>query len=162
MFVALGVIGFAGAVWMVLALLLVLGRRAPRRLVLETAAAVWVADLVAIGIKPLVDRPRPFESIPGVEGLMGAVGSSFPSGHAATAAAGAIVIATAVPRLMPVAALLAVAIAFSRLYVGAHYPTDVIAGAAIGAVSGLLVVALRSPRWRGRAPWRSRRLPPPG
>jgi undecaprenyl-diphosphatase len=106
----------------------------------------------------VVGRPRPYASIAEVDRLMGAVGSSFPSGHAATSAAGLAVLAIAVPRLAPALAVLAAAIAFSRIYVGVHYPSDVLVGAAIGAIVGVAAAWLTllrkpdtglSPRRRG-------------
>ena len=58
---------------------------------------------------------------------------------------------------------LAVAIAWSRVYVGAHYPLDLLAGAVLGTASGLAVLALvRALRRRGAGPPRSRPAPPPG
>jgi undecaprenyl-diphosphatase len=75
---------------------------------------------------------------------------SFPSGHTATAVAGAIVLSYFVPQAAPLFALLAALIAYSRLYVGVHYPLDVLAGAAIGlgvaTALRLLLEALRRSR----------------
>lgn len=134
----------------------------PGRLLLVTAIAVWTADLLVLGLKALVERPRPFETVPGLETLMGASGHSMPSGHAATSFAGLVVLAAAAPRLAPALVVLAVAIAFSRVYVGVHYVTDVVAGATIGAVVGAVVLSITPLRWRaaGRPP--PRRDPPPG
>ncbi len=155
--VALGYAGFAGLVWIVLAPLV--ARRAGVAVVpavLATAASVWAADLVALGVKALVQRPRPFETIPGVEALIGAtVGTSFPSGHAATSAAGALVLAAILRRAAPVVAVLALAIAGSRVYAGVHYPTDILAGVAVGCAAGAAAIALRArPRLSGSPPRR--------
>jgi undecaprenyl-diphosphatase len=110
---------------------------------------VAVADLVASAaanlLQRLVERPRPE-----VARLLALPHShSFPSGHASTSFACATVLALLEPRLRAPALLLAAAIAFSRLYVGVHYPTDVLAGAALGGLIGLLTSAAarrRSPR----------------
>ena len=59
---------------------------------------------------------------------------SFPSGHAATSFAAATILAFAFPRLWPLLFTLAAAIAFSRVYVGVHYPLDVVAGAVLGVL----------------------------
>ena len=133
-FVAITVVGYAGLVWIVLAALLARWQRlALWKLVGLTAITVWSADLIALGIKLGVGRPRPFETIAGPEPLIGAtVGASMPSGHAATSVAGAVILTLLVRRAIPLLFLLATAIAFSRLYVGVHYLGDVLAGAALG------------------------------
>ena len=117
-------------------------------------ASVWASDLVASLLKAAVDRPRPFERIPEADPLIGGIiGNSFPSGHAATSAAGALVLSLVAPRAAPYFALLAGAIAFSRIYVGVHYPLDVLAGALLGfAVAGAVLAAVRLllPTSRGR------------
>lgn len=164
-FVALSVAGYAGLVWILLApLVSLLGRRDPFFGLALTAACVWSADLIALGIKAATGRSRPFESIPGVETLVGTtVGQSLPSGHAATSFAGAVILTYLFPRVAPAAFLLAVAIAFSRVYVGVHYPSDVLAGAALGAVVSLTALAaLRLRRRTSAGRRRSEEAPPAG
>jgi undecaprenyl-diphosphatase len=128
-----------------------------------TAACVWSSDLIALGIKAATGRPRPFEEFP-VDTLIGAtVGQSLPSGHAATSFAGAVILTYLLPRGAPVFFVLAVAISFSRIYVGVHYPSDVVAGAALGAVVSLTALAairLRQPTSAGRR--QSAGAPPAG
>jgi undecaprenyl-diphosphatase len=137
--------GYAGLVWIALAPLCAIRARLPvLRTTVFVALTVWTADLIALGIKVAVGRPRPFEVLPGVDPLIGAtVGSSFPSGHAVTSAAGAILLAAILPRRdWPWLALLAAAVAFSRIYAGLHYPTDVLAGLLLGAAVALLALRL--------------------
>ena len=106
-----------------------------------TVAAVAVADWSASGIKALVPRDRPSVRYAVPKALVSVPHDhSFPSGHAATSFAGATVLAFAYPRLAPALLVLAAAVAFSRVYVGVHYPLDVIAGAALGV---LVATALR-------------------
>jgi undecaprenyl-diphosphatase len=118
--------------------------------IVATLPVVWAADLAAYGLKLLVDRPRPhlhpLVQVP--------ADPSFPSGHAATSFAGATMLAGFAPRLAPWLYLLAAAIAFSRIYVGVHWPLDVLAGAALGTLLALAVSA--SLRRRARSPRRSR------
>ena len=134
------------------------------RTVAIVAGTVWLTDLITLGIKLSVGRPRPFEVLPEADPLIVAsVGTSFPSGHASMSVAGAIVLASLAPRLAPLFALLAVFVTVSRVYVGVHYPLDVLAGAAIGAVVGTAVVlGLRRLRRTSGAPRRSEAQPPPG
>jgi undecaprenyl-diphosphatase len=115
-------------------------------------AALWRAGMALLVTFVLVDhvlkpywaRPRPFTSNPQhhVLGPM-PVTLSFPSGHAASSAAGA----TALTRVWPHAAvpfwLLAVLIACSRLYLGVHYPSDILGGFVVGILVALFVTASR-------------------
>ena len=152
-FVGLGVVGYAGLLWLALAALVVLrAGRPPFRTLAAAAIAVWGADLATLAIKAAVGRPRPFETVPEADPLLaGTVGSSFPSGHAATSFAGAVILSYLVPRAAPALLALAFAVAFSRVYVGVHYPADVLAGAALGCVAGLAGTRLvRAPRSPGR------------
>jgi undecaprenyl-diphosphatase len=149
------VVGYAGLIWIALAALTaVLTRRSIVGVTALAAACVWGADLVTLVLKSLIDRARPFEVIPEAEPLLtGTLGASLPSGHAATSAAGAVLLAAFVPRAAPALFLLALGIAFSRIYVGVHYPADVILGAAIGVAASLLGFRLRRPlRLEGTPP----------
>jgi len=163
-FVGLSAIGYFGAVWIVLAVAISLAtRRNVGFPVLLTASIVWSADLLALAIKAGVERRRPSLSVPQADPLLGAGGWSFPSGHAATAFAGAVSLTYLWRRGAPLFFLLAAAIAFSRVYVGVHYPGDVLAGAALGTAVGLAwVAALRLPRRSAEAPRQSGAGPPGG
>jgi undecaprenyl-diphosphatase len=128
------------------------------------AACVWAADLLALALKAATDRPRPFETIPHADPLIGAtVGQSMPSGHAATSFAGAVVLTYLLPRGAPLFFLLATAVAFSRVYVGVHYVSDVLVGALLGTAVGLAGVGLlRLLRPSGAGRRRSEAVPPAG
>jgi undecaprenyl-diphosphatase len=159
------VIGYAGLVWIALAA--PVARLAERQIafsVVLTAACVWTADLVALALKAAVGRPRPFETIAQADPLIKAtMGQSMPSGHASTSFAGAVILTFLLPRGAPIFFLLATAIAFSRVYVGVHYLSDIAVGALVGAaVGGLFLAALRLlPRTEaGRR--RSEGVPPEG
>jgi undecaprenyl-diphosphatase len=133
-FVDLSQVGRAGIVWLVAAAVVALLRGRPRVFVL-VAAADLVAAVAADALQHAFGHERPH-----VARLMALPHShSFPSGHATTSFACATVLAVLEPKLRVPALLLAAAIAYSRLYVGVHYPADVLAGAALGAATGLLL-----------------------
>jgi undecaprenyl-diphosphatase len=163
-FVGLSKVGYFGTVWIVLAAAICLvTRRNIAFPVLLTAGSVWTADLLVFAFKAGVERQRPSLAVPQADPLMGAGGWSFPSGHAATAFAGAVSLTYLWRRAAPLFFLLASAIAFSRVYVGVHYPGDVLAGAALGTVVALAwVAALRLPRRSAEAPRQSGAGPPAG
>jgi undecaprenyl-diphosphatase len=117
-----------------------------------TVLAVAVADWSATGLKALIDRPRPPLRYPEPKTLVPLPhDGSFPSGHAATSFAAATMLSFAAPRLAPFLFLLAAAIAYSRLYVGVHYPLDVIGGALLGLVLATSLRLLVRARRRSRS-----------
>jgi undecaprenyl-diphosphatase len=135
-FVALSHIGSYGIVWLTLAVLTVWLTRRPIVLPLVVIAYVG-SSVVSDLIKLAVDRPRPVDH----PLVREPTSSSFPSGHATTSFACAATLAPFVPRhAVPVLYVLAAAIAYSRVYVGVHYPLDVLGGAALGLV---IATALR-------------------
>jgi undecaprenyl-diphosphatase len=116
-----------------------------------TVIAVALADWSSMGLKALVDRPRPplRYSEPKTLVLLPR-DASFPSGHAATSFAAATMLAFAFPRLAPFLYVLAAAVAFSRVYVGVHYPLDVIGGALLGVLVAVVLRLLVSRRTQHR------------
>ncbi len=122
------------------------------------AATAWVLSHVA---KALADRPRPYEVVAGaVLRQQPAHGTSFPSAHTAVTVAVVIALVPFLPQaLAAVAIAYAVMVGCSRVYLGVHYPLDVLGGAGIGmAVGGVILLALgvllhRAPAGAaGRAP----------
>jgi undecaprenyl-diphosphatase len=125
-------------------------RRRPVAFMLVTAG-VLTADMLALLLKLLGGRDRPFIVNPEQDPLVGTpLDLSFPSGHAATAFAGATLLSAFVPRLRLLLYVLAALVAWSRVYVGVHYPLDILAGAVLGTAVGLLFLYLERHRPRPR------------
>jgi membrane-associated phospholipid phosphatase len=122
-----------------------------RRAALDSALAGTAAWAVAQSLKPTLDRPRPYQ-VDAAERLVAVpAGSSWPSGHSAVAAATATSLS---PHLGPVSRTLAAGfvgtVAVSRLYVGVHHLTDVVAGVAVGHLCARAVRGLRRAVWGPR------------
>ena len=148
--------------WPLFAVVGVLGDCCHRRRVptafLTALAATAVAGVTVTVLKLLAGRPRPPLADPAVT----AVGTlpdsaSFPSGHSATAFAAACAVGLVCPRLRIPLVALAATVALSRVYLGVHYWTDVVAGSLLGSAIGLLagwlvLRARRSPRRSAPSP----------
>ena len=119
---------------------------------LLVATTALTTSFVTTLFKYLVQRDRPPTIVLDPEPLMDVpTTSSFPSGHTSTSFACAYVISRLAPRLTVFVFVLAALIGFSRVYVGVHYPLDVLAGAVLGVVVAkalltLLAALRRSPR----------------
>jgi undecaprenyl-diphosphatase len=144
----LSAIGTWGAVWLVLGLLVALAQRRFYAF-LAVAAADGLGQAASSAIKALVDRARPtFHPL-----VVEPNSSSFPSGHATSSFACALTLAWIVPELAVPSFVLAALIAASRVYLGVHYPLDVIGGAALGlAVATALRLLEAGLRRSRRAP----------
>ncbi len=143
----LSALGVGGALWMAMAAVMascVPRLRAPAwQVVLAVILAQGVVDW---GIKPLVGRPRPFvtDATSRVVGYQPST-YSFPSGHSASSFAAATVLAYALTRQRAaIVWALAATVAFSRIYIGVHYPLDVVVGSLIGVLIGVLVTGGRA------------------
>jgi membrane-associated phospholipid phosphatase len=134
---ALGKAGNNGAIWFAVGILLALVDGGSREAWLICAVLGPVAIGLNFAVKLLVRRPRPvLEGLPPLGGAPSSL--SFPSAHATSSFAVATAM-TRVDSLGAIAFALAIGLALSRPYLGMHYPSDVLAGAALGVLLGLLV-----------------------
>ncbi|HEY6423285.1 MAG TPA: phosphatase PAP2 family protein [Pseudonocardiaceae bacterium] len=134
-----------GVLWFVIAATLATRKGATRRAALRGVLALAATSFTANAVlKPLLPRRRPPAREPPAHLAFPdpPTSSSFPSGHAASAAAFATAVALESPKAGLVIAPLAAAVAYSRVHVGVHWASDVVVGAAVG--SG---IALSSRRW---------------
>ena len=145
--VPLTTIGYAGTLWIILSIVMLFFRK--------TRKVGWISLLTMlmcylfndILLKELVQRPRPFMDLPQLQVIESKPTSwSFPSGHACSSFAAASTYNRGEePRWMKGGFwFLAVAMAFSRPYVGVHYPSDVLVGACIGLLGSAIVWYLAS------------------
>ncbi|MBI5619978.1 phosphatase PAP2 family protein [Candidatus Gottesmanbacteria bacterium] len=144
--IALSGVGTAGLVWFVIGVWLFLREEKKDRwffapLVLAGAAS-WL--LVEQILKPWAARSRPALEAGAVIVGDGRTDFSFPSGHATIAWAMAVVLSNKEPKWRWIFYLLAILISFSRIYIGKHFPLDVVAGGLLGWGIGRLMVYLVS------------------
>ncbi|MBI3005266.1 MAG: phosphatase PAP2 family protein [Ignavibacteriales bacterium] len=133
-------------VLVLLALILwaVKGGRNARIAILLLIPTIALSDQLSSSvIKFLLERPRPCHELSDVRLLVSCgSGYAFPSSHAVNNFAGALVISFFFQRFAWAWFSFAGLVAFSRIYVGVHYPSDVIGGAVIGLVCGGVIIAL--------------------
>ncbi len=124
---------------------------AQNRYLAETGALTLASEagtvLIVVALKQLTGRERPYLAHPGeIVGRVDEILSSFPSGHAAISASMATMLSLRYPRWYVIApsALWTLAVSCSRMHLGVHYFTDVLAGTVFGGGMALLVYGLRT------------------
>jgi membrane-associated phospholipid phosphatase len=127
--------------WLLVAAMLTLfGGRRGRRAAATGIAAIGLTSLLVNQLMKMVrERRRPDRiamGVPESRWVTMPSSTSFPSGHSASAAAFAVSVGDVLPKLRHPLRLAAVIVAFSRVYTGVHYPSDIVIGAAVGALFG--------------------------
>lgn len=138
----LSISGNYGLIWVGLALVFWLtGSWRGLPMAIFTPLFVYLTLLVNYLIKEALHRERPVSDDPRLQPLVGVPSSkSFPSSHAAMSFAAASVMTIMKPELWPLFFGLALLVSWTRVYVGVHYPSDVLAGTAVGLAMGLVAV----------------------
>lgn len=140
---AIGFLTTSGIIWILLGVVLLFFRK-------TRAAGIILLSALLVGfltgdvlLKHLVDRPRPFTVNTNIVlAIKPPTTASFPSTHSTLAAAATAVLLAKARPIGFVALAATVIIAFSRLYLYVHYPTDVLCGLLLGTLIGLLVLWL--------------------
>jgi undecaprenyl-diphosphatase len=130
-------LGYYGAVWIVLLLILCVRRNNFYLWRLWGLSYLVIFFALETGLKNLVQRSRPFMEIPGlVIATVKPSSYSFPSSHAALSGAALVIFFYALKKrsFLPFIALLAVLISLSRVFLMVHYPSDVLAGFLLGMI----------------------------
>jgi len=131
---------FVGISYVVVLICIPLWLRGRKDAAFDVVILVILATLAAEALKLIVDRSRPSLELDNVRTIVSASGPSFPSAHATRAFAVACLICIVEPRKYGLTALLfALFISVSRVYLGVHWPTDVLAGAVLGVVIAIVL-----------------------
>lgn len=136
-------LGDAGFIWIVIGILLIISKKY-RKVGLILALALIIQSILGEGvIKNIVQRDRPFLIMENIELLIKAPTSfSFPSGHTAASITSGIVLVYFFGKKGLPFLLLGLLIAFSRIYLLVHYPSDVIGGVLLGCFSAYVAIVV--------------------
>lgn len=146
-------LGNGGLIWIVAALFLIFqNKNMLKREGFTIAVALIIFSVLGLLIlKPIIARPRPFIA-QGVDILIKEpMGFSFPSGHTGSSFAAASVIYFYNKKRCLLALILATLIAFSRMYLFVHYPSDIVGGLILGIISSRIAIKITNEISRKKA-----------
>jgi len=132
-------LGNAGICWIIAALVLICTKKYRANGIVMLLALLVGALIGNLTLKPLIARPRPCWEINMTPLIPIPKDFSFPSGHTLSSVIGAICLTFANKRFGMIAIPFAAVMAFTRLYLYVHFPTDILAGIVLGIVIGLLM-----------------------
>jgi membrane-associated phospholipid phosphatase len=117
---------------------------------LVMGASFLTATIISTSLKHAINRTRPFVTYPDIQKVTSGGSPSFPSGHTSDAFSTATSLSLAFPKWYVIAPsyIYASAVGYSRMHLGVHYPSDVLAGAVIGAGSAYL--CYKAQKWINR------------
>ena len=133
-------LGNGGMIWIAATIVLLIPKKTRKAGIMSAAALLGSLIINNNIVKNIVQRPRPFVTFTDLQIIIPTPSEfSFPSGHTSSSFAAAAVFYRHLPKKLGLpAVILAGLIGFSRLYVGVHYPTDVIAGVLMGILLSYL------------------------
>ncbi len=137
-------LGNSGFIWLTTAILMLFFRKTRKVGIVALCSIALCFIITNLGLKNIVARPRPYTQIPELILLTHPESSfSFPSGHTANSFAVALIYFRMLPKKYGIAAIiLAALIGFSRLYIGVHYPSDVIGGFLVALFASTVVYTI--------------------
>lgn len=130
-------LGDAGWFWIILGIVLLIPKKTRKAGIAALAALAIGALITNVALKNIIARIRPYEVVEGLKLLIEPQSDfSFPSGHTCASIGAALAMYPFLERKWGIPlVILAVLISLSRLYVGVHYPTDVLGGAVVGVLA---------------------------
>ncbi|WP_411168907.1 phosphatase PAP2 family protein [Clostridium sp. MB05] len=136
-------LGNGGLIWIIIGVILLFSNKY-RKIGITMLVALLITSLFGeVIIKNIVKRPRPFITFPNIKIMIKEpLSYSFPSGHTASSFAAAVVLSHYIKKWKYLFYSLASLIAFSRLYLLVHYPSDVLGGIILGVVCSLITIKI--------------------
>lgn len=119
----------------------ILGSKEDEEIVILSLLSFFIAIILVTFLKEAIARPRPYIILDNINFLSTERGYSFPSGHSALSFAVYIILGYKYNKLT-IAIILSSIIAISRVYLGVHYPTDIISGAFLGSIIAVIIIKL--------------------
>jgi len=135
-------LGYLGLIWILISIVLLINKKY-RKVGILCIVAIILTSIAGEGIlKNIIHRPRPFSEAPEMQLLIAKPTTySFPSGHTASSFAAAYVISKGIKKLTLPVFILAALIAFSRMYLFVHYPSDILGGLLLGLICAKITMA---------------------
>lgn len=136
-------LGDRGLIWIIISIILLISKKY-KKIGITMIVALLLTSIAGEGIiKNIIQRPRVFNSLMDIELIIKAPSSySFPSGHTASSFAAATVLGYYIKKYKYVFYFCAFLVAFSRLYLWVHYPSDIVGGIILGILGGYIAIII--------------------